>query len=83
MNDQCPSSNTCQLYKGHFFLQEDSVLLYKRQYCLDNNEQRWKGCKRFIVMAHIGYCPDYVLPNSLLSYEQIISRIRSENPLIC
>jgi hypothetical protein len=83
MNDQCPRVCSCSLFSGKLCVEEDSKIIYKRHYCLDMEESRWRGCKRFVVEEHIGFCPDYVLPNSLLSFEQIFNRIRVENPVIC
>jgi hypothetical protein len=75
MNQQCPKIGTCNLFEGKLEIPEDSVIRYKCFYCLCENT-RWSNCKRFMVFDEIGFCPDFVMPNSLLSSEQIMSRIR-------
>ena len=75
MNQQCPKIGACNLFGGKLEIPEDSGIRYKCFYCLCD-ETRWSSCKRFILIDEIGFCPDFVMPNSLLSSEQIMSRIR-------
>ncbi len=79
---QCPKICSCPLFNEKLQVGEDSKIIYKKCYCLDE-ETRWKSCKRFVVAEHMGFCPDYVMPNSLLSFEQIFTRIKVESPIIC
>ncbi len=75
MNRQCSMIGKCNLFSGELEIPEDSRIRYKCFFCLCE-ETRWSSCKRFMVIDKIGFCPDFVLPNSLLSSEQIMSRIR-------
>ncbi len=75
MNRQCSKIGKCNLFSGELEIPEDSRIRYKYFYCL-GEETCWSSCKRFIVKDEIGFCPDFVMPNSLLSSEQIMSRIR-------
>jgi hypothetical protein len=82
MNNQCPKICNCRLFNGKSPVCEDSKIMYKSHYCLGRDNLRWKSCKRFQLVEKVGHCPDYVMPNSLLSFEQIIKRISTENPVV-
>ncbi len=75
MNRQCSKISKCNLFRGKLTLQEDSIIRYKCYFCL-GDESRWSKCRRYQVMNELGFCPDFVMPNSLLSSEQILRRMR-------
>ncbi len=75
MKNQCSKIGKCNLFGGELEIPEDSVIRYKCFYCL-GEESRWSSCKRFMIIDELGYCPDFVMPNSLLSSEQIMNRIQ-------
>jgi len=68
--DTCRLCNRCDLFNGDINLPEDTRIMYKYHYCLAK-ENRWEQCKRFIFENINGYCPDFVMPNSLLTLDQI------------
>ena len=74
MQMQCLRSSDCALFKGNISLPEDTKLMYKCYYCL-GQDQRWEACRRYQMMEMAGFCPDFVMPNSLLSAEQIKNRL--------
>lgn len=75
MSHQCSEICKCNLFRGKLNLPEDSIIRYKYYFCLDD-EPRWTKCRRYKVMQELGFCPDFVMPNSLLTSEQILRRMR-------
>jgi hypothetical protein len=44
-----------------------------------NTEGKWEGCKRFSTKATLGFCPDFVLPDTELSIDEIMDRFEDDN----
>jgi hypothetical protein len=73
MDKPCPNYHTCRL------VQTDDVVTdnkKKSQYISDycQKEETWKKCKRYITRRSLWICPDFVLPDSELTEEQIIKK---------
>jgi hypothetical protein len=73
MEKQCTLCSQCHLFRDIIHIPEDVRLRYKFHYCA-NHTGRWKDCKRFSFEKLFGYCPDFVMPNSLLTTDQIKTR---------
>ena len=71
----CMRSVKCPIYTG--VLESDNVLIqiYKNRYC-ENGKQGREECKRHQVYLSVGSCPSDILPNSKLSVEYIVSKIK-------
>jgi hypothetical protein len=80
MEKQCILCSRCELFKGDISLSEDVKIMYKYHYCLSDS-QRWRECKRFTFDNINGFCPDFVMPNSLLSLDQIWQKTQREYTL--
>ncbi|MFN3555336.1 MAG: hypothetical protein ACK4VN_05160 [Bacteroidales bacterium] len=74
MTTQCPRCGDCALFKGKIQMSEDIRLRYTCNYCLGSSAP-WEACKRFQMMEMAGFCPDFLMPNSLLSADQVKSRL--------
>ncbi len=72
---QCVKSCDCALFTGKLSIPEDTRLMYNCIYCL-GRETGWKSCKRFVLLETDGFCPDFVMPNTLLTFEQIRNRMK-------
>jgi hypothetical protein len=70
MEKQCTLCSECPLFKGSINIPEEIRVMYKLHYCA-GTMNRWKECKRYCYQNLTGECPDFVMPNSLLSFEQI------------
>lgn len=77
MKSQCKLCSHCDLFNGKVNISEDTRIIYKCHYCLGSQE-KWKECKRFIFSAKHGFCPEFVMPNSLMSFDQILSKANQE-----
>jgi hypothetical protein len=70
MEKQCSLCSKCTLFKGLLNIPEEIRIRYNSHYCLDES-YRWKKCKRYIFENNNGSCPDFVMPNTLLTLDQI------------
>lgn len=76
MNDLCPKIPLCRLFNDNLLKRAESVESYKNGYC--RNSARYKECKRYIISEKVGKCADFIMPNSMLTIEQIIERMKKE-----
>ncbi len=80
MRKECTLCSQCELFRGQINLTEDVRIMYKYHYCLSQTS-RWKECKRFVFKNLNHICPDFVMPNSLMSIDQIWHKMQKEYSL--
>jgi hypothetical protein len=74
----CPNYLTCQLIHVAGFVEPAARREhYAADFCNSSQEQ-WKNCKRFQVNTIFHFCPDFVLPDTSLSVDEIIDRFDQE-----
>ena len=71
MTKICPNYGGCRLVQTDVVV-PDSVKKeeYLSSYCV--NEETWKKCKRYITRKALWICPDFVLPDSDMSEDEIV-----------
>ncbi len=78
-NPFCPNYNLCKLVTVEGFIRDEIQLKkYLTDYCKAGDE-KWSNCKRLIVKNILHFCPDFVLPDSDLTPDQIIDKFDNEN----
>ena len=73
MSKVCPNYNTCRMVNTKSVVEDDA----QRQemvnaWCME--EETWKRCKRYLTRKALWMCPDFVLPDSNLTEEEIVER---------
>ncbi len=74
----CPNYNRCDLVVKKLNLDKARYNYYIDNYCCCNNEA-WLRCKRFRVKGTIHFCPDFVLPDTEMSIDEIIDMFDNIN----
>jgi len=75
----CPNINSCRMVSTAVVIpDEDKKNAYIESWC-KHTDGKWEGCKRFITKAYLGFCPDFVLPDTDLSIDEIIDKFEEEN----
>ncbi len=80
MNEMiCPNYQICKLVttKG-FSGDEQRRQEYMDEYCIRGKE-KWSACKRYITKKALNFCPDFVLPDTTLSPDEIIDKFDEQN----
>lgn len=72
-NKMCQNIEKCPIYSGILRGSDFTTKSYKMQYC-EAGSAGWRKCKRFQVKEKTGTCPPEVLPNSVLSVEEIMRK---------
>jgi len=76
MNEICPKTPKCPLFNNGLLKRQQSAETYKKMYC--NVPSNFANCKRYIIAEKAGKCPDYVLPNSSYTIDEILERMTKE-----
>ena len=49
---------------------------YLSSFCM--NEETWKKCRRYTIRKALWICPDFVLPDSDLTEDEVVDRYEDE-----
>ncbi|MBN2174355.1 MAG: hypothetical protein JW731_09495 [Bacteroidales bacterium] len=75
----CPNYNSCRLVNlQDFKFQDTTRKKYIEIYC-STGEANWNSCKRYLTKKTLGFCPDFVLPDTTLSLNEIIEKFDEES----
>ena len=73
--DVCSKLGNCPIFTMEIMMSERTGETFKKYYCL--NSEKYKSCKRYQVSEKYKVSiPPRILPNSRLSIEEIIEKIR-------
>lgn len=79
MKIACPKTPKCPLFNGHLLKRKGSAETYRLLYC--NSEIKFKQCVRYIISEKTGKCADFIMPNSSLTIDEIMNRMKIEGIL--
>lgn len=70
----CPNFDSCKLVQLKGFVADNIAYNnYLESYC-KTTDKTWENCKRYITKNAINFCPDFVMPDTLLSPDEIIDK---------
>lgn len=79
-NELCPKYEKCPLFNSKLLERQQSTDTYKALYC-KAGKAKYETCMRFKVSMKFGTVPDFVLPNSKMTMEQIGERMKTKGLL--
>lgn len=77
MSNQCPKIEKCPLFNNKILKREESAEVYKNLYC--RSSEKFSECKRYQVSEKVGKCADFVMPNSTMTVDQIIQKMKEKS----
>jgi len=78
--NNCEYISKC-LYGSKVFKGDEQIIrIYKNLFC-EAGDSKIKSCKRYQIIRMAGYCPSNVLPNSMLSMEKIMDKMKLESKM--
>lgn len=74
-NNFCPNHSSCQIIQVEEFV-KDAVKknFYISAYC-EAGEYSWIACKRYQTKKILNMSPDFLLPDSTLTIEEILDKL--------
>ncbi len=77
----CPNIDICRLVNAEDYkLDSDSRANYLKLFCKTETEN-WENCNRFIVKEELNFCPDFVLPDSGLTADEVMDKFDEDETL--
>ncbi len=74
----CPNYNDCKFVNSNIIVANtEKKENYLSDYC-QKEKNHWSQCKRYITKASLNFCPDFVLPDTPLTPEEIIDKFDNE-----
>jgi len=78
MEGYCPNRELCKLYLVEGFTgNEEQRLEFIKLWCL-SDKKKWSNCTRYMVKEAIHFCPDFVLPDSIITPNEVIDKFDKE-----
>ena len=80
MNDleKCPNASGCPILHVDGFVENERKHFYNTNYCSMESASGYHSCKRFLSKQALDFCPDFVLPDSKMTIEEIINRYEEQ-----
>ena len=77
MEAECPNIETCKLVTTRDIVQEETLLEnYMMKWCKAGKDN-WSTCTRYITKNQLKFCPDFVLPDTQLTPDEVIEKFDS------
>jgi hypothetical protein len=74
-NNFCPNRSGCQIITIVGFVQDPlKKVFYISNYC-EAGELSWKSCKRYQIKEILNMCPDFILPDSTYTIDEILDKL--------
>ncbi|MCK5078436.1 MAG: hypothetical protein KAR09_00750 [Bacteroidales bacterium] len=71
----CPNINNCRMVATNDVVPDEKKKeQFINEWCR-KTEVVWKECKRFETKRELGFCPDFVVPDTVLSIDEIVDKI--------
>lgn len=71
---ECPNIPKCQVINEKEFVSNEQIKQkYISHYCTAG-KANFSKCKRFQTKQTLGFCPDFVFPDSIYSIDEIIEK---------
>lgn len=75
LKEICPNYKACKIIVDlSFELEHNARTNYMKSYC-ENGEMAWSSCKRYLVKETWHICPDFVLPDTTHSPDEILDML--------
>lgn len=75
----CPNINTCRMVTTDNVIQDvETKERYIAEWCRQE-EDTWQDCKRFNTRRELSFCPDFVLPDTELTVEEISEKFDAQS----
>ena len=75
----CPNINTCRMVATTEVVPDEAQRQdYINKWC-KQGEEVWIKCTRFNTKKKLGFCPDFVVPDTKLSIDEILDKFEEDN----
>jgi hypothetical protein len=77
----CTNYEQCRLVNAtDYAIANETRQVFLNTFC-EAGKDKWQNCKRFVMKEDMGFCPDFVLPNTALDPDEIVDKFDSDEQL--
>ena len=77
-DSHCPNINSCRMVSTDVVVTDKNKKEeYIESWCR-KDEKVWRNCTRFKTKKALGFCPDFVVPDTPLSVDEIVDKFEEE-----
>lgn len=77
--NNCPNINSCRMVATDVVVPDSKEKEeYINSWCR-SGEEKWSACKRFDTKKKLSFCPDFVVPDTALSIDEILNKFEESN----
>lgn len=70
----CANINTCRMVSTEIVVPDEKLKEQIINSWCRQDESIWLKCKRFETKKELGFCPDFVVPDTQLSIDEIVEK---------
>jgi hypothetical protein len=74
----CTNINTCRMVSTDVVVPDKETKENLMNYWCRKDENTWGNCKRYSTKKALGFCPDFVVPDTDLSVDEIVDKFDEE-----
>ena len=75
----CPNYKGCQIINVENFVEsKEKKEFYIKNFC-EAEESEWSKCRRYQTKEILNFCPEFVLPDSKLTVDEILDKFETNN----
>jgi len=75
---RCPNYTTCKLLTTEKVVTDaETKNEYLVNYC-EGGQEKWTNCMRYKVFQELGFCPDFVFPDSYWEIRGILNKLEDD-----
>jgi hypothetical protein len=71
--------NTCRMVATNVVVPDEKEKEKLMELWCRQGDDKWGKCKRFETKKALGFCPDFVVPDTILSIDEIIDSFEEGN----
>lgn len=76
-NKICPNYTGCQIINVDGFVKNEKIkIFYISEFCKSDSGY-WQNCKRFQTKNELNLCPDFVMPDTKLTIDEILDKLEN------
>ena len=75
----CPNINTCRMVTTNIVIEDEQIKNKYIEHWCRQNEEIWQKCRRFDTKKELSFCPDFVLPDTELTVEEISEKFNAQS----
>ena len=76
-NSFCPNHTSCQIITLDGFIKDPGKKDFYITFYCESSDMNWQSCKRYQTKEILNMCPDFILPDSTHTIDEILDKLEA------